>query len=598
MTRTQDERVTQPSPVARAGADRLRPLGRVLAVLSVLSTVALHVYAARDGAGPIFYTDEIGYLSNAQLLAGVGEPRDLSFSSYYLGWSVLLTPVWWLSTDPGTVYRIALGLSVLCAVGLLVPLTLLAERLGAARPWSVVLAAAVACAPARVVPSNFALAENFLTLVLALTVLAALRFEERPTHGRAAVLGLAAAWVFVTHGRMVPVLAAVCLWLGLSVLRRRWSGLTGIAVAVGVSVPMFLLYRWVAAQLYEPTMDREARGLLRLLDVDPVAAVLAGAGQAWYAVVAWFGLTAIGVVAVVVRAVHETRRGRPATATWSVVAFAGAVLISVTWIAAVVARGDDRFDIYSYGRYLDPMLSVLALVGLTVLWRGRRAGTVRVAAVLSALVVAGFLLVVVPRVPITPTTWWGPNSVAGLLQWDWPAITAAQRPPWYPASLACLALLALVALCARRAPWLPVALLVVVVPVSAWVAQTKTLDPFYLAWYSSFELGRAVEQRPGATVAFDVAGTTETEGTGDTVSRNAYQFWLAPRTVEVLDSTVEVPTTDLVVARRDWALAEELGAVRVAEDDGLFDNALWVMPGPRQEELLAPSAPGIEAPDR
>jgi hypothetical protein len=553
-------------------------VGYVAAALSFVSCAGLHIYAAWDGTGPIFATDEVGYLANAQLLSGVGAPRDLAFSSYYLGWSIPLVPLWWLLDDPGQVYRGAMVLSVLAAILVIWPLAAVAHRLGVSTPWAVVLAAAVAGAPARVIQSNFALAENFLMLLTAVTVLLALRFAERPSHARAALLGFAAAWVFTTHGRMVSVLLATLLWFGWLALRRNRAALTGGAVAVAVTVPMFLLYRWVADQMYAPTMDREARGLSRLFDLDPAAAVLAAGGQAWYVVVSWFGLAALGAVALVWLGVAEARSRRPGPAAWGVVGVVGTLAISVTWISAVVARGDNRYDIYSYGRYLDWVAALLTLLGLSVLWS--RGGTVRlrVAGLVSALTIGAFLAVVVPRAPDNEETWWGPNSVAGLLQWDWPDITAAQRPPWVIASTAtALVLVVLLSLPPRlhRLGALGVATALLT---SAWIAQIKTLDPFFAAWYGSFTLHELVAEMPDATIAFDVAGIAELEGGADTVSRNAYQYWLAPRAVDVIDTSDAGPTTDLVIARSDWPAGERLGAVKIAEDDGLFDNALWVLP--------------------
>jgi hypothetical protein len=578
------------APSSRAAVARL-PWAPAVATVAVAVAVALHVQAAWDASGPIFYTDEIGYLSNAQLLAGVGTPRDLSFSSYYIGWSLPLVPLWWITSEPEQVYRGAVVLSVACALLLILPLTSLAERCGLRRPWAVVVAAVVASAPARVVPSNFALAENAITLLTASTVLAAVRFAEHPSRVRAAVLGAAAAAVFVTHGRMVSVLVVTLAWFLVLALRRRLAvGVTGAVVASAVAVPIFMVYRWASERLYEPSMDREARGVTRLLDVDPAAAVLAGTGQAWYVVVSSLGLAVVGAVVLLVLVRREWAGRRIGPATWGLGALAGLLAISVTWIAAVVARGDNRYDIYSYGRYLDPVVTVLALLGLAVVWRGVAQGAVRGAAMLSGAVVAAFLAVVVPRIPDDEATWWGPNSVAGLLQWDWPDVTPATRPPWYVASVAALAALVLLAVLTGTPRRLAVVLVCAALPLSSWAAQTKTVDPFFAGWYESFGLRHDVAALPEASVAFDVDGTTDLEGGGDTVSRNAYQFWLAPRTVEVVDTARDTPVTDLVIARRDWPLGEDLGAVRIAEDTGMFDNALWVMPGPLQDRLVTGDA--------
>jgi len=55
----------------------------------------------------------------------------------------------------------------------------------------------------------------------------------------------------------------------------------------------------------------------------------------------------------------------------------------------------------------------------------------------------------------------------------------------------------------------------------------------------------------------------------------------------VFDSVTSRPETTLVISRKDWDLADVWGARKIADDTGLFSNALWVMPGPLQEALAS-----------
>ena len=117
------------------------------------------------------------------------------------------------------------------------------------------------------------------------------------------------------------------------------------------------------------------------------------------------------------------------------------------------------------------------------------------------------------------------------------------------------------------------------------------MRPSFNAWYQSFtlrhDIAAVLRDHPEASLSFDRIGLSDTLGGVDTVSRNAYQFWLAPREVPVFDSESAQPRTDLVISRKEWKDAPELGARLVAEDTGMFDNALWVLPGQLQDELEA-----------
>ncbi|MCL3862712.1 hypothetical protein [Actinotalea sp. K2] len=565
-----------------------------MAAAAVLAAVVVQLYTAADASGPIYYTDEVGYLSNAQLLAGVGEPRDLSFTSYYLGWSLLIVPIWWLTQDPATVYQAAVGLSVVCGLALIVPLTAIARRTGLSLPAAVTVAAVVSAAPARVLTSGYALAENLLTLVLAGTVLAAWRYAEHPTHGRAALLGSTAAMLFLTHGRTLPVLLVCMLWFAMLAVRGTWSAVTGIGCAVALAVPMYALNQWVAGQMYLEGAGREERGILRLLSLDPGQAVVAGTGQAWYAVVSWLGLSMIGLTVLLVAAGRHLRARRLSVEVWAALAVAGATMVSVVWISAVVGETATRIDTFAYGRYLDPFATILSVVGLAVVVRRAQRQTVRGAAAAAAVVAGAFLLAVVPRIPSGPGTWWVPLNVSGLLHWDWPNVTTASTGPWVAATVLAAVVLTLSLVQRRWASHAVLGVVAVVLVGGSVLGEAKTLRPFYAAWYDSFTLREDVAELTDGPVSFDTADTTTVEGGGDTVSRNAYQFWLAPRTVEVFDSDASDPPTELVIARKEWPRAEALGARKVADDTGLFDNALWVLPGDLLDELAASG--GLETP--
>jgi hypothetical protein len=559
-----------------------------MAAASILVLVGVHVYMAWDSVIPIYWDDEMGYLSNALVLAGHPAP-DLGGQSYYLGWSFVLTPIWWFTTDPAIVYRAAIVLSVIAGIALVIPLALIARRLGVALPWAITMGAVVAVAPARALMSNFVLAENFLALVVALCVWAALRFAARKTVGRAATLGLLSSLVFLTHGRATPILIATGLWFLVTLRRSPRASIVGIATAVIPSIGGFLLYRGISSLMYHGGVDRETAGLDRLFSPDVAALFKAFSGQTWYSDIAWLGLSVFGTLVLGARLWREIRRRRLGVGTWAMVALIGVVIISATFTADPISRAVPRIDILSYGRYLDPFLAVLSLLGLVALWKRPRKRVWVAAIAITAVLGVIQHFVLQPTLTTSPTRWWAPISVAGLLQYPWPNVSDRTIPPYTLATAVVLVLL-VVAFVLRRFRRILVVALLIAMAGSSVVAEVRTIRPFFDHSYSTFTMRESVREFKDDPISFDLSGLGAQRAFGtkaDVSSRNAFQFWLAGSSVPVFDSSKKAPSTELVISRRDWPLAKSLGAKLVLENTDSFDDALWVLPGALQDKLAA-----------
>ncbi|WBU37772.1 hypothetical protein [Homoserinibacter sp. YIM 151385] len=561
-------------------------LGTAAAAVLAIAATAIHLWMASTASIPVLWTDELGYLANAQILSGVGEPRDLAGRGYYVGWALLLVPLWWITNDLELLYRIAVGISAVLGIAVMLPSALIARRMGLGWRWSVALAAVVSLAPARTSMSSFALAENLLTLLIAFTVLAAMRFGASRSLRDGVLLGAAAAAVFVTHGRAVPIAIAVGLWL-LWELRRHWrAALAGGVVLAAMSAGGFLLYRWTISFLYPPSADREATGIDRIFFSPPAAVVTSGTGQVWYEFAAWGGLCVLGGILLGRGVIRELRAREVGVSIVSAVALIGVFVVSATWVSRVVAAGRDRLDIYSYGRYLESYGVLLALFGLILLVKGIswRAGITAIAA--SVVISAVFFLFIAPQAPLDGILFWGATSVPGLLQYPWPNTSSRLVPPWpWAGGFAMAAIVATVLL--RKRPQIVVAVAAIFFAASSVVAGVRTLDPYFAGFRASFGLREELHELVDHTVAFDTDGMNEPGMVRDAVSRNAYQYWTSPRASEVFDSDEGIPDVELVIARKEWANGEAAGARKLADDTGLFDNALWVMPGALQDELDA-----------
>lgn len=544
-----------------------------IAIASVLVAIAVTVYAALDSTAPILWNDETGYLSNAQILSGVGAPRDLSGRGYYyIGWSFLLVPLWWISTDPQVIYSMAVALSVASSLAAIIPLTLIGRRLGIDTWLSITGAAIVVMAPARTVQSSLALSESFLTLVLALVALFAVRFAAERSAANASLLLFFAVWAFVTHGRMASVLAAAVLWVVISRWRQWISTTILVAVTIAASAGSFVLYRSLAERLYGDDSNRESVGISRIFEADIGAVIVTGSGQLWYLQVAWLGLAVVGLCFIALHAWREWRSRRLDGATWALVAVAGAAVLSVTWLSTRVGDGTARLDMFTYGRYLDPVTTIVAFFGIVWFIRGLSRRQSLVITVVQLVIIGAFALVALVAIPRPLDLNWVPTSVSGLLAYPWPFVTSASGPPWIVASaVGVLSAIALLLLRTRQIVILVVA--VIAFGSMSIVAERQTMHPFFAGMYDSFTLRDELGEIEPGTISFDSSGLLD-----DTVSQNSYQFWVAPDPLPVFDSTTTAPTTEYVIARKDWPAAEALGAELVAEDTGMFNNALWRLP--------------------
>jgi len=562
---------------------RKNPLWLAAIVVAVIA-VAVNIFTAMGAVLPLYWEDEAGYLANAQVMAGVGFVPELSGRPYYIGWSLLLVPFWWILQDGQAVYLAGVALSAACGIAAGIPLTLIARRLGLAWPLAVIAASVIVLAPSKALYSGFAMSESLLTLAVALAVWAALRFAERASVPRALLLSVFVSLAFLTHGRAVPLLIATVLWFVWSLRSRPVASIVGIVAAATMSGAGFLLYRHVAALIYGTAGVRESNGLERLFGPDPLATLVSAVGQIWFVTFSWVGLTVFGCVVLYRATRREISTRAPGVALWSALSLLGISAISFTFIAAAVARGASRLDIYSYGRYLDPFVVPLALVGLVLVMRGlsRRVALGGLIAVVVTAV--AWFAIVFPQLPDSGLRLWFPINILGSLQYPWRGTTWLPAAPWLYMSLVVIAALVVVYLFRAKRVVL-VALLAFYFVASSVVGELRIVRPFFSEWNVAFTLRGVILDNPllaGRPVSLDTQGLREI---GDSVTKNGYQTLLAPERVILVDSDDEAPTTDLVIARQDWVNAERFGARKIADDTGQFSNALWVMPGELQSQL-------------
>lgn len=547
--------------------------GRLATFAVALGVVGVHLWLSAPLPGPSLLWDGTAYLSVARWLAGETTPYLGHLGHYGVGYPVVLVPVVWITSSLDGLFdgvRVVNAIAVATTVPALV---LLGTRLGGLeRSAALALAAAAALVPAVAVQSGFEWAESVFLASVTWTAVAALLWAERPSAPRSVVLALASAGTYLVHPRGLAVAVATVVVLALS-RRRGVVGLVVLLIALGGA---WLLDQRAIDALWNPAVVGQWRTVADTVTT-PSAwgdAALGGLGQLWYALVATVGLVTFGVLLLARLARVRPVTGRALAAWWVIVAMIATLGVSVTKLAAAT-----RPDQLVYGRYVDPWLPLLMVLGAGAIIASSRTRNLGSAAI--SLAGAGILAIVV-------VTSHGahafegvflPLNVLGVLAFnpstdariDVVAITAG-------ALVTGVAITAAIALFRRRPALLGVALVVGAVAASASVAD-RHVAAFAADANTSFVLGEVLDLvDQDAPVALDLAFF-------DARGSNRYSLADRDRRFTFYDSRLDdVPPHDLVIAGKDQAHPPAPGA-RVVFPEPRREQTLWVLAGPLQDRL-------------
>ena len=462
MTISLPRRMTVPAAVRRDWSAWAVGLGWLV-------QVAVRLCVFWPARGPAAYPDEAGYLLAARWLAG-GPGGDLSHATLYRGgYPLLLSPVYWVTADPATAYRLVVGIGAL-AGAVVFPLSVaILRRLDLPSPAAITVGFAVSLLPANGFFGAWALADAILPAVVAGWLLALIRFADRGGYGAGTMASLIAAYAYAVHSRGVVILlaqaGALCFLLIRGWTPRRRTLAAACALAIG-----YLAAKGLNALILRALYPGGARDLgailqARLTSVDGLVRTLSGAcGQVWYVVVATYGLAGLGLVAAAARALSS--RGDRAVRLVAAALVAGTAGIALASSAAL--PDEHRVGNYAYGRYLACVGIPLALAGAALLVRAGRRSMAHAALAAAALVVETTLAV---------TTYAGSRlEHYNFIGFDFPETSYLTSNPHsldlYRASLVALLLGGCLVLVRRRPVLLGALLLSVNAGFVVWAAPT------------------------------------------------------------------------------------------------------------------------------
>jgi hypothetical protein len=345
------------------------------------------------------------------MLAG-GPGADLSGSTLYQGgYPLLITPVYWFTSNPSTVYHAVLVVNSLISA-LVLPLGYLAcRRLGLGRPAAYGVATVAALVPAGFFYSEYAMTDAVfpvITLAWLLTTHSWLTASSaRVRYANAAGSALLAAYAYVIHSRglvMLAGLAAVGVFIAWRQAAARLSVLVAALTAVVVAAAGWSLNQHISLLVY-PEGTRSLSGQIRhrLASVNGIVHVFElAAGQLWRLVLDSWGIAGIGLVAALLVIVRRDVR--------SDLRIMAALAVAVTTVIACTAPAalpPDQSQAWASGRYLDGMIIVFFLVGAAMLLRARMRDILVCAAVSTGLFLLAAVTVAVYIGTTVPTNGFG-----------------------------------------------------------------------------------------------------------------------------------------------------------------------------------------------
>src|SRR6516162_8887672 len=385
-------------PVARGRQARRWGL---LLIAGWLVQAGLRAWLSRAQMVPLATPDESAYLIAARVLAG-GVPANFSYSTLYpAGYPLLITPVYWLTHDPATAYRLVL-LGINAPISALVmPLGYVAcRRLGLERPMAFGVAMVAALLPAALFYSQYAMTDAiYPVLVLAWLLAVHSWLTARSVRGQycaAAGSALLAGYAYAVHSRGAVMVAGYVLVGVFVAWRRLVPRLTVAVAALALCLPLgaaHLLNRHLSAVMY-PSGPRTLAGeaLIRLRSVHGAIFVLEmAAGQLWRFVLDGWGVAGLGLAAAIFAVFRRSFRVEA-----RMMAALGAGVTLVTAVTAPAALPPTQPQAWASGRYLDGVVGVFFLAGSAVLLRSspRRlvayAACVVTATLLTAIVVFAY----------------------------------------------------------------------------------------------------------------------------------------------------------------------------------------------------------------
>lgn len=354
-------------------------------LLALAAGCAVFIYNFLNYSQPASLNDEMGYLTKAATFAG--HSVDMS-SSWYGGYSLLLSPIFRVFSDPSTIWIGVLALNAVfwTAVVLLIGY-MLKQAFPSKAKLSLTLVALVAC----MYPGFFGMSGHAFattTYVFVIVSLAAAVMKSGLTKPwfllLAAMLAGFAAWVHPTGIVVLGVFAALMVLKAIAERSWLWIALVALALGLGGTY-LVIVHPWLNSVMTTAGFEisNHYNASSRVLGAigelsfwkNLVSLVI---GQTAYLLIATFGLLAVAFDWLMSRAKYKIKNLYKIV-TKDSVSMAGALLLLITIGLIVLGaiffspmpKDYLRADQWIYGRYAEVSVVALVAVGLLAKWRAK-----------------------------------------------------------------------------------------------------------------------------------------------------------------------------------------------------------------------------------
>lgn len=382
---------------------RSSPTLNLVALYLVL--VCIHILMSLFMKGPLYVADETGYLGNARYLSGKGVmPNMTGCAFYHPGYSFLISPSYYLFSDPQKVYLSVLMINSFLISSLFLFLYYGLRKIFILDSKNSLLASFTVCLyPAFLINSNIAVAENAIIPLFILPIIFLYSMIKRRSLWFGIFFGFSVSFLYTIHPRSLILLPIAGLYLIVLTLFRF------LPIRVGAASIITLLSSYIATiELNGYLRDLgwgsggtpsipKIIGTIKVFD-KVVNAMVFMIGQLWYITVATYGLWILGLL-IIVLTIWQHRSTLIQKESSSPVIHAlifyllscgGILLTSVLFLSNIWLSGSGLI----YGRYNECFIAVGMAVALGMLLEDRfDQKNLRTLGLITVLILSGLSIV-------------------------------------------------------------------------------------------------------------------------------------------------------------------------------------------------------------
>jgi hypothetical protein len=360
----------------------------VVPLLLYAGFVSLLLFFGNGIYVPIIHGDEAGYVGNARFLTLDYKVPKYN-NPYHPGYSLLIAPVFWFTSDTTAAYRAIIVLNAfILSLNILAIYFLLKKIWPDIKTHILLTITLVTCLyPTSALSSNLAMSEAGFIPFYGLTCLSAACAFDKRYWFYWVILGILAGFLYVIHPKAIAVICALVivsiwvLWPLLKNIHLHISFFSGLVIIIisGKYIEKYISEHghWSAQISTTSTSAYSAKAFvssqISTIDFSRLLVLIYEiAGQGFYLIVSTYGLFVVSLIVAFIYFKKVFINGDKSLIA-QISAFIGLSMVATWMLSSLKMYNGSRADHFIYGRYNEGVLSpfiLLSLIGLLhPLWR-------------------------------------------------------------------------------------------------------------------------------------------------------------------------------------------------------------------------------------